>query len=46
MGSLTYLAPPVAVALGWAALGERPAWLAVAGGCLCLAGVAVARRRT
>jgi drug/metabolite transporter (DMT)-like permease len=45
MGSLTYLAPPVAVALGWAVLGERPAWLAVAGGCLCLAGVAVARRR-
>jgi drug/metabolite transporter (DMT)-like permease len=46
MGSLTYLAPPVAVALGWAVLGERPAWLAVAGGGLCLAGVAVARRRT
>jgi drug/metabolite transporter (DMT)-like permease len=45
MGSLTYLAPPVAVVLGWAVLGERPAWLAVAGGCLCLAGVYVARRR-
>jgi drug/metabolite transporter (DMT)-like permease len=45
MGSLTYLAPPVAVALGWAVLGERPAWLAVAGGCLCLVGVYVARRR-
>jgi drug/metabolite transporter (DMT)-like permease len=45
MGSLTYLAPPIAVALGWAVLGERPAWLAVAGGCLCLAGVYVARRR-
>jgi drug/metabolite transporter (DMT)-like permease len=45
MGSLTYLAPPVAVALGWAVLGETPAWLAVAGGGLCLAGVAVARGR-
>jgi len=45
MGSLTYLAPPVAVALGWAVLGERPAWLAIAGGCLCLTGVYVARRR-
>ena len=45
MGSLTYLAPPIAVALGWAVLGERPAWLAVAGGGLCLAGVYVARRR-
>lgn len=43
--SLTYLAPPVAVALGWAVLGETPPWLAVAGGGLCLAGVAVARRR-
>ncbi len=45
MASLTYLAPPVAVVLGWALLGERPAWLAVAGGGLCLAGVYVARRR-
>lgn len=45
MGSLTYLAPPIAVALGWAILGETPAWLAVTGGCLCLAGVYVARRR-
>jgi len=45
MASLTYLAPPVAVGLGWALLGERPAWLAVAGGGLCLAGVYVARRR-
>jgi drug/metabolite transporter (DMT)-like permease len=45
MGSLTYLAPPIAVALGWAVLREAPAWLAVAGGCLCLAGVYVARRR-
>ena len=45
MGSLTYLAPPVAILLGWAVLGETPPWLAAAGGALCLAGVAQARRR-
>jgi drug/metabolite transporter (DMT)-like permease len=44
MGSLTYLAPIVAIVLGWAVLGERPPWLAVAGGGLCLGGVALARR--
>jgi len=43
LGSLTYLAPIVAIVLGWIVLGERPPWLAVAGGCLCLAGVALAR---
>jgi drug/metabolite transporter (DMT)-like permease len=45
MGSLTYLAPPIAIALGWLILGERPAWLAFGGGALCLVGVAFARRR-
>lgn len=45
MGSLTYLAPVVAVVLSWALLGERPAWLALAGGALCLTGVYLARRR-
>ena len=45
MASLTYLAPVVAVVLGWALLGEKPPWLALAGGALCLAGVYVARRR-
>ncbi len=44
MGSLTYLAPVVAIALGWAVLSERPPWPALAGGGLCLVGVAVARR--
>ena len=43
MGSLTYLAPPMAIVLGWAVLGETPPWLAAAGGALCLAGVALAR---
>jgi drug/metabolite transporter (DMT)-like permease len=45
MGSLTYLAPPIAIVLGWAVLGETPPWLAAAGGALCLAGVALARSR-
>ena len=43
--SLNYLIPLVAIMLGWAALGQTPPWLAVAGGSLCLAGVYVARRR-
>jgi drug/metabolite transporter (DMT)-like permease len=45
MGSLTYLAPAVAIMLGWAVLGERPPLLAFAGGLLCLVGVSLARRR-
>lgn len=45
MASLAYLIPVVAILLGWAVLGERPPWLAAAGGALCLAGVYLARRR-
>ena len=44
LGSLTYLAPPISVLLGWAMLGETPASLAYLGGALCLGGVAWARR--
>jgi drug/metabolite transporter (DMT)-like permease len=44
MGSTTYLVPPLAVLLGWIVLGEVPPALALPGGLLCLAGVAVARR--
>ena len=44
MGALTYLVPPLAVVLGWALLGETPPAAALAGGALCLAGVAVTRR--
>ena len=44
MGSVTYLIPPIAILLGWALLAETPPWLAVAGGALCLGGVALARR--
>jgi drug/metabolite transporter (DMT)-like permease len=45
MGSTTYLVPPIALLLGWAILGEVPPLLAVPGGILCLAGVALARWR-
>lgn len=43
MGATTYLVPPLTILLGWALLGETPPALAVAGGVLCLAGVAVSR---
>jgi drug/metabolite transporter (DMT)-like permease len=45
MGSTTYLVPPLAVLLGWAVLDEVPPLLALPGGLLCLAGVALARSR-
>src|SRR3954471_12659266 len=43
MGATTYLVPPLAVLMGWLVLGETPPVLALAGGALCLAGVAVTR---
>ena len=45
-GATTYLVPPLVIALSWATLGEVPAAsIALLGGALCLAGVAVTRRR-
>lgn len=44
LAATTYLVPPIAVLLGWLALGEVPPLLALPGGILCLAGVALARR--
>jgi drug/metabolite transporter (DMT)-like permease len=44
LGATTYLVPPLSVLLGWAILGETPPVLALAGGALCLAGVALSRR--
>jgi drug/metabolite transporter (DMT)-like permease len=44
MGAFTYLVPPLAVLLGWLVLSESPPALALGGGLLCLAGVAVTRR--
>ncbi len=44
LGVSTYLASPIAIVLGWAALGEVPATLAFFGGALCIVGVAISRR--
>lgn len=43
MGAMGYLVPPLAVLMGWLILGDVPPLLALAGGILCLAGVAVTR---
>lgn len=40
-----YAVPPVTVLLGWVLLGEVPPGLAFVGGAICLAGVALSRRR-
>jgi drug/metabolite transporter (DMT)-like permease len=45
LGATTYLVPPVVIVMGWLLLGETPPPLAIAGGVLCIAGVAVARSR-
>lgn len=45
MGATTYLVPAMVVLMSWLALDEVPGWLTFAGGTLCLAGVAVSRRR-
>lgn len=46
MGSTTYVVPAIVVLMSWLLLGEVPGWLTLAGGLLCLAGVAVSRSRT
>jgi drug/metabolite transporter (DMT)-like permease len=46
LGTMTYLVPPLAIAMGWAFLGETPALLAVVGGAVCLAGVYVSQKPT
>jgi drug/metabolite transporter (DMT)-like permease len=45
LGVTTYLVPPVVILLGWLLLDEVPPGLAVVGGVVCLAGVALSRRR-
>jgi drug/metabolite transporter (DMT)-like permease len=42
----TYLVPPLVIVLGWLLLDEVPPALALVGGAVCLAGVALSRRRT
>lgn len=44
-GLATYLAPPVSVILSFVVLGELPTALAIAGGVLCIGGVAFSMRR-
>src|SRR5262249_41687292 len=46
MGVTTYIVPVLVVLMSWAFLGETPQPLAYVGGVLCLAGVAISRRRT
>ena len=46
LGVTTYLVPPIAVLLSWILLAQVPPLLALPGGILCLAGVALARSRT
>ncbi len=43
MGATTYAVPAVVVLMSWLVLGEVPGALTLAGGVLCLAGVAVSR---
>ncbi|MGW0396219.1 DMT family transporter, partial [Streptomyces sp. NPDC003042] len=45
MGATTYAVPAVVVVIAWFALDEVPGWLTLLGGAICLAGVAVSRKR-
>ncbi|MDX3309500.1 DMT family transporter [Streptomyces sp. NPDC054884] len=45
MGATTYAVPALVVLMSWLALGEVPGALTLAGGALCLAGVAVSRSK-
>ncbi|TPQ20904.1 DMT family transporter [Streptomyces sporangiiformans] len=44
MAATTYMVPAVVVLMSWLLLGEVPTLPALAGGALCLAGVAISRR--
>jgi drug/metabolite transporter (DMT)-like permease len=46
MGVTVYAVPVVAILLAWLLLHETPTLLALGGGVLCLAGVAISRRRS
>jgi drug/metabolite transporter (DMT)-like permease len=43
MGATTYAVPGLVVVMAWLILGQVPRWLTLAGGSLCLIGVAVSR---
>lgn len=44
LGATTYVVPALVVGMSWIFLAEIPGWLTLAGGALCLVGVAVSRR--
>ncbi|TFV75600.1 DMT family transporter [Blastococcus sp. CT_GayMR19] len=45
LGVTTYVVPPLVILLGWLLLDEIPPGLALVGGAVCLAGVALSRRK-
>jgi drug/metabolite transporter (DMT)-like permease len=45
MGATIYAVPTLVIIMSWLILGQVPRWLAVGGGALCLAGVAISRSR-
>jgi drug/metabolite transporter (DMT)-like permease len=45
MGATTYTVPALVILMSWLLLSEVPGWLTLAGGVLCLAGVAITRAR-
>ena len=45
LGVTTYIVPPLAIVMGLIFFGEVPAPLAIIGGVVCLAGVALSRRK-
>jgi drug/metabolite transporter (DMT)-like permease len=45
LAAMTYLVPPLSVLMGWLFLGESPPAMVFLGGALCLAGVAITRRK-
>jgi drug/metabolite transporter (DMT)-like permease len=46
LGVTTYIVPPLVIVFGALFFGEIPALLAIAGGAVCLGGVALSRRRS
>jgi drug/metabolite transporter (DMT)-like permease len=46
LAPFTYLVPPLALLFGWPILSETPPLLAIPGGVLCIAGVAITRWRS
>jgi drug/metabolite transporter (DMT)-like permease len=45
LGATTYVAPALAVVMSWILLAETPTAYGLAGGAICLVGVAISRRR-